>query len=240
MSRLNSIVAKLRLLGDNVTVLSSDAIIAKPQNKDEVVCYNISGSRLLHRKYDKILPEVITDDVNIIKGIDGAEEHLLDRHLVIKSKYNLETVESIIKDIYVVVFRQISSSYRLATVNGKPISSEVLCSLKIWEHINDNIIALYSLANGQSILIRADTDGNQIEILSGIQSYDTVCIGKHLVAIKYEGIDTVKLYGFDKKIKLVVKNGILKQKTNKGETMYLITDSFGNTLTGFKGAKQLY
>lgn len=241
MTKLDILTAKLRLLGDDVVILSDEAIISKPQSKDYVICYNLSSDKILHKRYDTIIPEEIEEDTKFIIGIslDPYETHLLDRNLIIKSKFYNETVRSIIYNRFVLVDRvsgnNYNNTYRLTTIEGKTLTDGVVKRILIWDIGNNLILARCSLANGQDYLIRTINDNKGIKLIEGFKTVDEVYVGKGLIAIK-DDCNTLRLYkhtNLGVKLLLVIKNCLVV----KNKDTYKLCDSYRNTIKSFPASK---
>lgn len=253
MTEIESLIGKLSLLGDKVTVLTEDSFIAQKNNGDHITCYNVGKNGILSKNYTSIIVGDKSPKPQYIIGINDNENHVLDRHLVITARFPFENLltfdndDYILCNKYVVTMGKNSNALRLCTVNGEEITEGIVSWLKIWgipKSETDNsykkIIVRYIQSNGNSEVKIIDEHFNQRKLLIKLTTHDHIAVGYNSYAIEYDEQNKIIQYGYDDKIKLVIKHGSMQNMLSSRKPYCVIKNSFGHEITRFDIADVLY
>lgn len=238
MGTISSLISKLNLLGDDTLQLSKNAMIATSKARDEVVCYNIKNGEVLSKVYDRLVPSdySLIKETKYLVGIKGSNRDILDSNLVIKSKYYDEEISEIIDNQYVIVFRPLSSTYRVTTIEGKELTIGVSSNIKIYRASNQVICVCYQ-ADNKSYILRLEN--GEVVSKTHTNEVNKIYIGIESIALR-DSDECIQVYGKDNKLKLSVKNGKVQQITEDFKPVYRVYDQYGYNVTEFEYAEIIY
>lgn len=223
MDALNSLVYRLRLLGDHIVAIGDNRVVASSPRG--AACYTIKDNKTERRYYDDATVIDLKFTINHVLCSDGSVLEILNKNLEVVMRIVGEKVIRVVYDRLILLRALKSNAYRLVLNDGTDIVGMLARSLDIYEIENGELIVLAVLFNGSKKLVKVGVSNETTELISTEENE------YHFIGNKYYIVrdrSMLRIYKIrDNKIALVVNNGTIEIIDDR----YIIRDNYSKQIT---------
>lgn len=232
-----SLISKLKLLGNEVQVLTKNSILVK-NSKKELIGYRLYDNKI--EVVDYIIGQIIPGSDKYIQASKGSNTYILDLEFEKKLKFSNEIPALIIDDSFVVLNNISTRTKRVIDISGNTVTITLAWGVEIYKGINNQLVIIAEHNSGLdvSIAIGDKTNINNIkwtQILA-LDRTNSVYVADKYIAVKYKNKKKIILFDYNGNITLSIPEGRMTVKNNNVN----ILDKVGKCIKSMPEAKHIY